>query len=148
MLLEKLQANQIEALKQKDTVRLDTLRYILSQVKNRQIEKQSELTDEEIIEVIKKHAKNLRESIDAFIKGNRADLAVQSEKQLAVVLAYLPPELSDEELVKVVKMEMEKNKETAEKNPKALIGIVVKSLKDKASPQRIIATLNSLTLKP
>lgn len=144
MLLDKLQAHQIEALKKRDTVKLETLRYILSQIKNREIEKQASLTDEEVLEVLKKHVKNLHESIAAFKRGNRADLASQSEAQLDIVSSYLPPEISDEDLAKEVQNIYEKNKVLANENPQALIGVSVKALKDKASPQRIIKTLQAL----
>lgn len=144
MLLDKLQAHQIEALKKRDTVRLETLRYILSQIKNREIEKRASLTDEEVLEVLKKHVKKLHESIAAFKRGNRADLASQSEAQLYIASSYLPPEISDEDLAKEVQNIYEKNKVLANENPQALIGVSVKALKDRASPQRIIKMLQAL----
>ncbi len=84
MLRQKLQDDQIKALKSGDKVSLTVIRFVISQVKNREIEKKSELNDEEILVVLKKFAKELKESIDAFTKGNRQELVEENKKQLEV----------------------------------------------------------------
>lgn len=144
MLKQELQTNQIQALKEKNSLKLNTLRLILSQIKNREIDKQSELTDDEIISVIKKIAKELRESIDAFKKGNRPDLVTDHEKQLAIVLTYLPPEISDAELKKEVDKIIANNQTIYQKSPKAIIGICIRELKNKADSSRILKILSSV----
>lgn len=148
MLREKLQADQIAALKASEKFKLDTLRYLISAIKNKEIEKKAELNDAEVIAVIRKNVKELHESITAFKKGNRVDLAAECEKQLAIVTVYLPPEMSDQDLKKEVAAVMAKNQAAAQANPKAIIGICVKALRDKAEPARIIAVLQSLQAKP
>lgn len=92
MIKKQLQADQINALKSHKTSELETIRYILSQIKNKEIEKQGELNDEETIQIIRKIAKKIRQSIEAFEKGNRADLVQQYKTQLEVVGRYLPDE--------------------------------------------------------
>lgn len=144
MIQEKLQAAQLAALKSGDKETLTTLRYILSYIQNRQIEKKAPLSDEETIEVLRKIAKELRESIEAFKKGNRADLLSQSQKQLDLVSSYLPKEISDEELQKEIKAIVEENKQLQEKNPKAIIGICIGKLKNKAAPMRIMQALKAV----
>lgn len=84
------------------------------------------------------------ESIESFTKGGRADLIEESQKQLAIVNAYLPPEMTDEELNKAVATLIENNKEAIAKNPKAIIGICMKELKSKAESSRIMAALQKL----
>lgn len=61
-----------------------------------------DLEDEEILEVIRKEAKKRQESIEAFKKGERVDLAEKEEKELAFLKTYLPEPISDEELLKIV----------------------------------------------
>ncbi len=142
MLKEKLQDDQIRALKSGNKEIVSVLRYILAQIKNKEIEKRADLTDDDMVSVLKKIAKELRESIEAFEKGGRRDLVDEYKKQLEIVLPYLPAELSDEELTKTIDELIEKNKELYEKNPKAIIGICMKELKLKADSSRILAILN------
>ncbi len=144
MLLDQLKNDQLKAMKSKDQAKLTTVRYIVAQVKNKEIDKNAPLTDEEVMGVLKKFATDLKESIAAFQKGNRTDLVAETEAQLTIVSSYLPPEMSDEELKKAVEELVAANKAVFDQNPKALIGICVKSLKDRASTDRIIKTLNTL----
>lgn len=141
MLRQKLQTDQIVALKGGDKVKLDILRFILSQIKNKEVDKKSELSDEETLSVLKKIAKELRESIEAFDKGNRKDLSESSKKQLEVVSTYLPAEISDEDLKAEVNRVISENKSVFENNQKAIIGICIKELKSKADPGRIMKVL-------
>jgi uncharacterized protein YqeY len=144
MLYQQLQAEQISALKSKDTLKLQTIRGIIAQIKNKEIEKKSELTDDEVLMVLKKVKKELLESIDSFTKGGRTDLIDESKKQLDIVSSYLPPELSDAELEKAVQDLIAANQEAIAKNPKAIIGICMKELKSKAESGRILAALQKV----
>ena len=144
MLYEQLQAEQITALKSKDTLKLQTIRGIIAQIKNKEIEKKAPLSDEEVLGVIKKTKKELLESIESFTKGGRTDLLDESQKQLVIVSAYLPPELTDEELEKAVKDLVANNADAIAKNPKAIIGICMKELRNKAESSRILAALQKV----
>jgi len=143
MLRQKLQDNQMTALKSGDKTKLEILRFILAQIKNKEIDKKSELTDEETLGVLKKVAKELKESIEAFEKGKRKDLADDSRKQLEIVSFYLPAEISDEELKGEVEKVIKENQAVFNNNQKAIIGICMKQLKSKADPSRIMKVLSS-----
>ncbi len=145
MIKQKLQEDQLNALKSGDKDRLSILRYIIAQIKNKEIEKKTEINDDEALSILKKIVKELKESIEAFTKGNRADLVAEYEKQLKLVIPYLPAEISDEELTSAIKNLIEKNKDAYQQNPKVIIGICMKELKSKADPSRIMKTLNQLT---
>lgn len=142
MLRKKLQEDQIQALKTKNQEKLEVLRFLISAIKNKEIEKKSELNDEEIILVIKKIVKEIKESIEAFKKGQRSDLVEKNKKQLEILSFYLPKELSDEELKKEIEKIIQENKNLYEKNPKAIIGVCMKTLKTKADSSRILKILN------
>ncbi len=90
MIVKKIQADQITALKSGQKTRLEVLRYILAQIKNKEIEKKAVLTDEETTKTLQKVAKELKESIDAAKKGNRNELVEGYQKQLVIVEEYLP----------------------------------------------------------
>ena len=96
-LRETLLDHQKESLKAKDSVRLSVLRLLLSQVKNREIEKGkgSTLTDEEIIETISSMTRKMDESIQGFTAGGRIDLADKERAEQAILREYLPEPLSE-----------------------------------------------------
>lgn len=143
MLRAKLQGEQLQALKSGDRDRLETLRFILSQIKNREIEKKAELTDEETISTLQKFKRELNETIEAARTSGRSELLSQSEKQLSIVNEYLPAELTDEQLKAEIERIIAANQELYEKNPKAILGVLMKELKTKAESSRILQVFNS-----
>ena len=144
MIKSNLQADHIVAMKAHDQQKVDTIRYVLSAVKNKEIDMGKELTDPEVIAVMQKLQKELKESIEAFEKGNRTDLMEQYKAQLAVITSYLPAQISDEELQNKIKALMVEYKTQREANPKAFIGIAMKALKPMAEPGRIMAALKTV----
>jgi len=144
MITQKIQAEMVASLKEGNKDKLATLRYILAQIKNKEIDKKDNLIDEEVISVLRKIAKELKESIDSFAKGGRDDLKIASEKQLRIVSVYLPKEISDDELKQAIAKIIKQNQAIYDKNKKALIGICIRELKNKADPSRIIKTLQVL----
>ena len=143
MLRKKIQDDQITYLKSGDKEKLSVLRYILAQIKNREIDKKAELNDEETLSVIKKIAKEMKESILAFQKGARPDLVAENEKQLTIISVYIPAEITDEELVIEIDKIIADNKATFDEKPKAIIGLAIGRLKSKADPSRIMKILQS-----
>lgn len=144
MLKDKIYRDQIDALKNHQSEKLTTLRYILAQIKNKEIDNKANLTDQEVTGVLRKIVNELNESIEAFKKGKREVLVSQHQKQLEVVSSYLPKEISDENLKKEIEKIVSENKELYEKNPKSIIGVCMKELKSKADPARIMKILQTL----
>lgn len=103
MLIEQIQKDLTEALKSKNEAIVSTLRLSLSEIHNRQIEKQAELTEEDIVAVLRKEAKKRQESIEAYEKGGRQELADKEKNELQFLSKYLPQEMSPQELEKIVK---------------------------------------------
>lgn len=147
MLRQKLQDDQIAALKSGNKTKLGILRFILAQIKNKEIDKNlpagEDLNDDETIVVLKKVIKELKESIDAFEKGGRKESVLDNKKQLEILSMYLPTEISDEELKSEVDRVIKENQTVFDANKKAIIGICIKQLKSKADPERIIRVLSS-----
>jgi len=144
MLKDKIQQDQIMALKSANTETLSLLRFLLSEIKNWEISTQRESTDEEIVTIIRKQVKKLEEAAVMFDRGGRKDMALDNRKQVKILSDYLPSEIADEELIRKIKQIIVENAELYKKNPKAIIGIVVGRLKSEASPSRIMTILNSL----
>lgn len=143
MLKSKIQEDLNNALRNRETEKLETLRLLMSEIKNSEIDSKRELTDEEVLSVIKKSVKKLNEAADMFAKGGRQDLVDQNATQSTFLSVYLPAQLSDEELQVKVKQLIADNQALYDANPKALIGIAMKNLSSEADPQRIMKALSS-----
>lgn len=100
-LREKLLDGMKEAMRAKDDLRLSAIRMVRSAVKNRDIDLKRELNDQEIVEVIATLVKQRRESIRLFSDAGRTDLAEKEEKELNILLGFLPQQLSREEVEKL-----------------------------------------------
>ena len=101
-LFDKISQDLNTALKQKDTIRVSTLRYLISYLNNARIAKGGDLIDDDITLEIAKDAKRHKESIEAFEKAKREDLVSQESAQLKILEEYLPAQLKDEEIAKIV----------------------------------------------
>ncbi|CAG0950279.1 putative protein YqeY [Geobacteraceae bacterium] len=102
MLRDRLSEEMKGAMKARDEIRLSAIRLIRSSVKNREIESRHELADDEVIEVVSTLVKQRRESIRMFGEAGRTDLVEKEEKELAVLLTFLPQQLSREEVEALV----------------------------------------------
>ena len=103
MLTQKLDEDYKNAMREKNEVKVSTIRMLKSAVKNYIIDKlKKEASDEDVQSIIAKQIKQRRDSIEEFKKGNRLDLAEKEEKELGILEAYLPAQLSGVELEAVV----------------------------------------------
>ncbi len=100
-ILERIDSDLKVAMKSSEKIRVSTLRMVKASLKNLEIEK-GELSDDDVIGVLSTQAKQRRESISEFEKGGRQDLADQEREELAVILSYLPEQLSEEELTGII----------------------------------------------
>jgi uncharacterized protein len=96
---EQLKADMEQALRKGEKLRLSTLRLIISGINYYEIEKQKKIDDAGAIEVLSREAKKRKESIEAFEKGNRQDLADQEKAELAIINEYLPQQMTQEEIL-------------------------------------------------
>lgn len=92
------------ALKSKDQFRLGVLRLINSSLHNKQIEKGKDtvLTEDDVLQVLTRESKKRKESIEAFEKGGRPELAENEKKELAIIEQYLPKQMNKEETVAAI----------------------------------------------
>jgi uncharacterized protein YqeY len=99
---EQIEKDYIQAYKAKDQVRLGTLRLLKTAAKNKQVELMRPLEDDDYMNVILRELKQRQDSIEQFTAAGRADLAEKEAAEAAVLQAYLPAQLSEEELAEVV----------------------------------------------
>ena len=97
-MVEKLEKDMIEAMKAKDMFRLTVIRMVKGALKQEQIDHKKEINDELLIDVVNKQIKMRKDSITEFEKGNRQDLVDKTQAEIDILLAYLPEQLSTEEV--------------------------------------------------
>jgi uncharacterized protein YqeY len=101
-LAEQLTNDLKDAMRAGDTRRRDVIRFLRAAIKNAAIERRRELTDDEILALVRYQIKQRQDSIEMFRKGNRADLADEEEAQVALLETYLPAQMDDAELLSIV----------------------------------------------
>lgn len=138
MIKDDIQKSMYESLKNGQQTELKVLRFSLSQIQYEEIDKQKELTDDEVIALLQKEIKKRKEAIEMFKKGNRNDLVTDEEKQIVVIGKFLPQQLSEEELKKIIDEVMSAS--PGEKNLGKIIGLVMGKTKGRTDGS-IIAKL-------
>jgi uncharacterized protein len=131
-----------EAMRAKDATKLGVLRMLKSAFKYAAIAKSdadSELSDGEAVQVIRKQAKQRRDSIESFEKGGRAELADKEKEELAILNSYLPQAMSPDELAKLVHETIAEVGATS----KAQMGAVMKALQGKVGGRADGKTLSA-----
>ncbi len=102
--LEEIIFNDMKkALKGNEKLKLSTLRLIRAAIKNAEISKKEKLTEDEVVGIVASNLKKLEESLDIFTKGQRPELADKTKKEIEIVKKYLPEQLPEEEVEKIVK---------------------------------------------
>jgi uncharacterized protein YqeY len=139
---ERVDSDLKEAMRAKDATKLSVLRMLKSALKYAAIAKsggETELTDAEAVQVIRKQAKQRHDSIESFEKGGRAELADKEREELAILNAYLPKAMSPDELAKIVREVIAELGATS----KAQMGEVMKALQAKAGGRADGKTLSA-----
>ena len=144
MLLEQIQNDLKTALKERNELEVSTLRLSLSEAHNRQIEKQAELVDEDIVGVLRKEVKKRQESIEAYEKGGRQELADKESKELIILSKYLPQEMSPEELGKIVKETIDEVGAQGPSDFGKVMGVVMNKVKGRIDGSKVSDAVKKL----
>jgi hypothetical protein len=103
MLEEKILSDYKEAMKARDAVKSSVLSFLRADMLNVAVaKKKDKLDDPEVVSVIKKQIKQRQDSIEQFTKGDRLEMAEKEKKELEVLKLYLPPEISADEIKKII----------------------------------------------
>lgn len=101
-MFEQIKKDLMNSMKEQDKFKLSVLRMLKSALTEAEINKKSILTDDEVLNIIKKQVKVRTASLEEYKKYNRLDLANELEKEIEILKTYLPEELSHEELNKII----------------------------------------------
>ena len=102
MILDEIKEELKASMKKGDKKNVLAIRNILEKIKNVEVDSKEELKESQIIKIISKHAKQLRESIIQFEKGNRLDLAEKEKEELKIAEQFLPAQISENEIKAIV----------------------------------------------
>ena len=143
-LKEQLFADLKTAMKEKDTIKKDTIQLIRSGVLQIEKDNKVELDDEGVIEVISKQLKSRRDSLPDYEKSGRQDLIEKLNKEIEVLLSYLPEQLSEDEIQKIVEDAIAQTGASTIKDMGKVMGIATKQLAGKAEGKAISAKVKEL----
>lgn len=136
-MVEKLNKDMIEALKNKDKDRLTVIRAVKAGMDKEKIDKKREVNDELLIDIVNREVKMRKESIEEFKKGNREDLIKETEYELDILKEYLPEQLSIEEVKKVIDEIFDEVKPTGQKDMGSVMREATAKLKGKADMKEV-----------
>ena len=131
----------VAAMKNQDKETLSVLRMVKGAIQLEEINKKSELSDEDFIGVISKQIKTRKESITEFEKAGRTDLVEQTTKEIEILNKYMPEQLSEEEVLKVIDEAFNIINPQAQSDMGKLMGFVTPKLKGKADMSFVSKTI-------
>ena len=131
-LREQITADMKEAMRARDTTRLEAVRLLRAAIQRREVDEQIELADDEVLYVIQKMIKQGRDSIEQFEKGGRQDLVEKETVMLTVLEPYLPDALSDEDLATLIAEALTDTKAASMRDMGQVMGWLKPKLQGKA----------------
>ena len=147
-LKERLQQDLKNAMKAKDNITRDTIRFLMSALKQIEVDERRELSDEDIVKIIQKSIKQREDSMQQYKKASRDDLYEQELAGVQILQKYLPRQLSDEELKTIVTDVIKKVNATSIKDMGKVMGLAIKQTAGKADGKRINIMVKNLLEMP
>lgn len=132
------------SMRNKDTVRKNTITLIRSAIKQREVDERIEVTDEQIIEIISKQYKEKKQAIEEFAKGDRQDLVDLTEAEMKILLEFMPEQLSEDELEIIVRESIEEVGATSMKDIGQIMKVVMPKVKGKADGNMVNKIIKSV----
>ena len=140
MLAEKINNDLKEAMKNKDSFKLGVIRMIKGAMQLAKPNPREELTDDDVITVISKQIKMRNDSIKEFEAAGRSDLVEQNKKEIEILNAYMPKQLSEEELTEIIDKVFEEVKPTSQKD----MGLIMKNISPLVKGKADMSLVNKL----
>lgn len=139
-LLEKINNDMITYMKSKDSFSLGVIRMVKGAIQLEKINKKRDLTDDEVISVISKQIKMRNDSINEFAKVNREDLIEQNKKEIALLSTYMPAQLSELEINKIIDDAFNTVNPTSSKD----MGLIMKEVSPKLKGKADMGKVNNI----
>ena len=143
-MLEKLDKDMIEAMKNKEKDRLTVIRMVKAALKQEQIDHKKELTEELLIDVVNKQVKMRKDSIAEFSKANRDDLVQKTQEEIDILMNYLPEQLSLEEVKEIISSIFDEIKPEGQKDMGKVMKAATEKLKGKADMKEVSTIIREM----
>lgn len=135
---ERIESEFKSALKKRNKISVSTLRMLKAEINNVKLDRNKKtLNDEEIVRIVRHQIKQHRDSIEQFEKGKRQDLVEKEKKELDILLCYMPEELSEEELKKIIDEVIKELKATGKKEMGKVMKAVMEKVKGTADGKKV-----------
>ena len=136
-MIDKIQKDYIDAFKAKETVKKDVLGLLKGAILNAKIEKKEDLTDDEIISLVEKQIKLRKDSKVEYEKAGKQDVVNQLDEEISVLMEYMPEQLSEEEVNKIIDDAFNKVNPTSQRDMGLIMKEVNPLLKGKADMKEV-----------
>ena len=143
-LQEKLQDDLKDAMRKGDATRRSTIRLLRSEIGNQEIARQADLEDDDVIDLLGKQAQQRRDSIEAFKQGDRQDLVDKEEAELAIILQYLPQQMSRDEITTLAQQAVEEIGAAGPQDMGKVMGRLMPQVRGKAQGKDVSAVVSEL----
>ena len=137
IMVEKLKQDMIEAMKNKEKERLTVIRMVKAAMDQEHIDRKKEIHDELLIDVVNKQIKMRKDSISEFEKGGRSDLIEATQKEVDILMNYLPEQLSIEEVKDIISAIFDEVKPEGQKDMGKVMKEATSQLKGKADMKEV-----------
>lgn len=138
-LKDRIQEDMKSAMRAKDNERLGTIRLLLSAIKQKEVDERVTLSDADVLAILNKMIKQRRESATQFRAGDRIDLAEKEDKEIAVLIDYMPQQLSDTEVDGLIDAAILQTGATIQKE----MGLVMNIIREKAQGRADMAKVSA-----
>jgi uncharacterized protein YqeY len=136
-LLERLEQDMKQAMKDKDKFRLSVIRMIRSAIKNKEISEQRVPDEGEVLDILNREVKQRKDSLQDFEKAGREDLVEQVQKEIEVIMGYLPKQLSEEEVEALVKQTIQEVGASSKADMGKVMGALMPKIKGRADGKTV-----------
>jgi len=141
---QRLRDNLKQALREGDKTRVSIIRLLLAEISNAEIAQGTSTDDAKVLSIIAREVKRHRESIEAFSRGNRQDLVLKEEAELAILLEYLPQQMSPEEIITAAQQVIEQVEARGLADKDKVMSKLMPQLKGKAEGKEVSTIVSQL----
>ncbi|MDE2070064.1 MAG: GatB/YqeY domain-containing protein [Gammaproteobacteria bacterium] len=143
LLKDRITADMKDALRAGDKPRLGTIRLMLAAIKQREVDERIQLDDAQVLAVLDKMLKQRRESIAQYEQGRRADLVAQEQAEVAVIQSYLPVQLGEAELDKLIADAIRKTGAASMRDMGKVMGLLKPQMQGRADMGAVSARIKA-----
>ena len=143
-LKERILADMKVAMREKDTIRLETIRLLRAAIQRKEVDERRDISEEEVLQTIQKMVKQCADSIEQFTRGGREDLADKEKGNVRVLEDYLPEKLSDDEIDQLIQDAIGQTGATSMKDMGKVVGMLKSSLQGRADMAAVSAKVKAL----